>query len=94
MKKIVPFVTCEISFCQCVSNLVFGVNVSHLNLRVRVDSVKQPIKRKSVGSLHMSHCWTPAFDYHLNHGFIVLKHVQQSIGLRKSHIQRHIVNMK
>ena len=22
----------------------------------------------------MSHCWNPAFDYHLNHGFIVLKH--------------------
>ena len=30
MKKIVPFVTCEISFCQYVSNLVFDVNVPDL----------------------------------------------------------------
>ena len=42
----------------------------------------------------MSHCWTPAFDYHLNHGFIVLKHVQHGNGQRKSRIGKDIVNMK
>ena len=105
-KKIVPLVTCEVSLCQYVCDLVFGVNVSDLNLGVQVDSVKQPIKRNSVGSWHMSHSWTPAFDDHpdhcldffkhvqLRHGFIVLKHVQHSNGLRKSDIRRHIVNMK
>ena len=50
MKKIVPFVTCEISFCHYVSNLVFGVNVTDLNLRVEEHSVKQPIKSNSAGS--------------------------------------------
>ena len=50
MKKNVPFITCEISHCQYVSNLVFGVSVPGLDLRVQVNSVKQPIKSNSVGS--------------------------------------------
>ena len=76
MKKIVPFITWETSFCQYVCNLVFGVDLPNLNLRIQVNSVKQTIKSNSVGSWHMSHCWTPAFDDHLYHGFIVLKHIQ------------------
>ena len=93
-KKVIPFVTCEVSFGQSVCDLVFGVTSPNLNLGVQIDSVKQPIKRNSVGSWHMSHCWTPAFDYHLDHGFIVLEHVQHSNWLRKSDIRRHIINMK
>ena len=50
MKKIVPFVTCEIPFCQHVCKLMFGVNVPDLNLVVQINSVKQPIKSNSVGS--------------------------------------------
>ena len=34
-KKIVPFVTCEVSLCQYVCDLVFGVNVSDLNIGVQ-----------------------------------------------------------
>ena len=56
MKKIVPFVTCETAFCQYVCNLVFGVDVPNLNLRIQVDPVKQPSKSNSVGSGHMSRC--------------------------------------
>ena len=48
---------------------------------VQIDSIKHPIKSNSVGSGYVSHCWTSAFDDHFNHGFIVLKHIQQhSIG--------------
>ena len=50
MKKIVPLITCEISFGQFVSALVIGVNAMDLNFGVQIDSVKQPIKRNSVGS--------------------------------------------
>ena len=39
-KKIVAFVTCEVSFCQFVRHLVFVVNVLDLNLGVQVNSVK------------------------------------------------------
>ena len=45
MKKIVPFVTCEISFGQIVCELMSGVNVSNLNFRIEINSVKQPIQR-------------------------------------------------
>ena len=50
MKKIVPFVTCEITFGQNVCELMFGVNVRNLNLGVQINSVKQPIQSNSVGS--------------------------------------------
>ena len=81
-RKIIPLVTCEVSFVRNVCDLVFGVNAPYLHLGVRIDSVKQPIKRNSVGSGNVSLCWTPTLDYHLNHGFIVLKHVQHSNGQR------------
>ena len=84
MKKIVPFVTCEVSICQFVCELISGINILDLDLCVQVDSVKQPMKSSSVGSGYMSHCWTSAFDDHFNHGFVILKHVQKSIGRRKN----------
>ena len=31
LKKIVPLITCEVSFCQNVCELVFGVNVTDLD---------------------------------------------------------------
>ena len=40
MKKIVPFISCEITFGQNVCELMFGVNVPNLNLGVQIDSVK------------------------------------------------------
>ena len=39
-------------------------------------------KSNSVGSWHMSHCGTLAFDYHFSHGFIIFKDTQHSIGTR------------
>ena len=61
-----PFVKMSAIWCL-VSMCLIGI------LRIQIDSVKQPIKSNSAGSWHMSHWWTPAFEYHLNHGFIVLK---------------------
>ena len=49
MKKIVPLITCEISFGQYVCELVCGVNETDLDLGVQIDLVKQPIKSNSVG---------------------------------------------
>ena len=50
MNKIVPLITCEISFGQHVCELMFGVNVTDLNFGVQNNPVKQPIQSKSVGS--------------------------------------------
>ena len=49
LKKIVPFVTCEIFYGQYICELVFGVNVSNLNFRIKIDPVKQAIQSNSVG---------------------------------------------
>ena len=55
-QKMIPFLACEISLCQYVCELVLGVYVFNLNLRVKIDSIEQPIKRNSVGPGNMSHC--------------------------------------
>ena len=75
-QRMIPFVTCEISFGQNVSQLVFGVDVLDLDFGVQINSIEQPIKSNSVGSGNMSHCRTPSFDNHLDHCFVVLKHIQ------------------
>ena len=55
-QKMIPFITCGISLCQYVCELVFGVNVFELDLWLQIDSVKQPNKRNSVSPGNMSHC--------------------------------------
>ena len=55
-QKMISFITCEISLCQYVCDLVLGVNVFALDLGVQIDYIKQPIKNNSVGSGNMSHC--------------------------------------
>ena len=84
--KMIPFITCEISLCQYVSELVFGVNVFDLDFGVQIDSIKQPIKGNSVGSGNMSHCRTSSFYDHLDHCFVVFKDVQQSFLTRRLHV--------
>ena len=77
IQKMIPLITCEmspLSICLRVGSL--GVNVFDLDLGVQIDSIKQPIKRNSVGSGNMSHCRTSAFNNHLDYSFIVFKHIQ------------------
>ena len=81
-QNMVPFITCEISLCKCVSELVFGVNVFDLDFGVQINSIEQPIKSNSVGSGDVSHLWTSAFDNHVDYSFIVLKHIQESFFAR------------
>ena len=82
-RKMVPFITCEISLCQYVCELVLGVNVFALNLGVQIDSIKQPIKNNSVGSGNMTHCRTALLYDHLDHCFVVFKDVQHSFLPRR-----------
>ena len=80
-QKMIPFITCKISICQYVCELVLGVNMFDVDLWVQIDSVEQPIKRNSVGSGHMSHCWTSSFDNHLDDSFVVFKNEQLRLDL-------------
>ena len=82
-QQMIPLITCEISFGKDVSKLVFGVDVLGLDFWVKVTSIEQPIKRNYVGPVNMSHCGTPSFNDHLDHCFFVLKHIQQSLLMRR-----------
>ena len=92
-KKTVPLVTREISLCQYVCELVLGVNVFDLDLGVQIDSVEHPIKRNSVGSGHVSHCWTSSFDNHLDDSFVVFKNVQLRLALRRMCVGGYVINI-
>ena len=76
MDKMIPLITCEIFFCQYVFEFVFEVDILEFNLLIQVDSAKQPVKRNSVGSGYVSHCWTSALDAHLDHCFVISKNVE------------------
>ena len=57
---------------HCTTCLRVGacVNVSNLNLRIKINPVKQPIQSNSVGSRHTSHCGTSTFDNHFDYRLI------------------------
>ena len=81
---------CPLSICL---RIVFDVDILDFNLGIQVDSVKQPTKRNSMGSRHLSHCWTSAFDDHFNHCFVILKNVKHSTRLRRLHVWRNIISV-
>ena len=85
-QKMFPFITCEISPCQYVCELVLGVNVLDLDLGVQLDFIKQPIKSNSVGPGNMSHCKASSLYDHLDHCFVFFKDIQQSFLTRKIHV--------
>ena len=94
LKKIVPFVTCEITFGQNVCELMLGINESNLNYRHKI----YPVKTTNPKQL----CWflitclivgLRPFYNHVNHGFIVLKDIQHSIGTRMCSAWWNVINV-
>ena len=79
----IPFITCGVSLCQYVCELVLGVKVLDLDLGVQIDSIKQPIKSNSVDSGNTSHCRASSVYDHLDHCFVVFKDLQQSFLTRR-----------
>ena len=79
IQQMIPFITSETAFRQHVCKLVFGIDIFDWDLGLQIDSVKEPIKSNSVGSRHMSHSRTSSFNYHFDHGFVVLIDVQLSV---------------
>ena len=85
-QKMIAFITCEISLCQYVCELVLGVNVFDLDLGVQIDSIKQSIKSYPVRSGNMSHCGASSLYDHLDQCFVVFKDFQQSFLTRRIHV--------
>ena len=89
----IPFITCEVSVRPHACELVFGVSVFDLDFGVQMDSIEQPIKNNSVGSGNMSHCRTSSLYDHLDHCFVVFKHIQQSFLMRRLDVWRNKINI-
>ena len=81
-QKMIPFIACEISLCQYVCELVFGVSVFDLDFGVQIDSIEHSLKSNSVGSGNMSHCGASSLYDHLDHCFVV--YIQQSFPGEKN----------
>ena len=79
----IPFITSETAFRYNVCELVFSVNLFDLDFGVQVDSVKEPIKRNSVGPGHLSHRRTSAFNDHLDRCFTVFNNVKHGAKARR-----------
>ena len=86
-QQMIPLITCEIPFGENVCELVSGVDVFDLDFGIQINSIEQPIECNSVGSGNMSHCRTPSFDDHLDHCFIVFKHIQKSFKTRRLDVE-------
>ena len=71
-EKSVPSVIVAMTFGHDLSQWASGVNTSHLDQWVKVDRVKQRIKRQSMSAGYVLHGRVSAFDDHLDHCFIVL----------------------
>ena len=91
-QKMIPFITCEIALGQYVCELVLGVNMFDLDLWLQVNYVEQPIKRNSVGSWHMPHVWTAAFDDNFDHRFIIHKIVELKHTLRELRVSGDLIH--
>ena len=72
-EKLGPFVTSGSTFDQNVGELASVGNMCNSDHSVKIDPVEQPIKCLSVGSGHMSHRQTPAFNDHLDHCLIAFQ---------------------
>ena len=75
------------------ASLVLGVNVFDLDLGVQIDSIEQPIESNSVGSGNMFHCSASSPYDHLDHCFVVFKHIQQSFLTRRIHFRGNKINI-
>ena len=62
-------------WCQCILFGSWGQNWFY-------QTTNQ--EQLSVGSGNMSHCWTSAFHYHLDHCFVVFKHIQTKLPSEKN----------
>ena len=93
--KTIPLITSEIAFRQHVCELVFGVRIFDLDFWIQVDSVKQPIKRDdSVGSGHVSHRRTSAFDNHLHYRFSVLRNQKEGAKVRTFCVCGNVIHIE
>ena len=89
---LVPFIKCETAFRRNVGKLVFRTNVFDLDFGIQVDSVQLPIELDSVGSGHVSHRRTSAFNNHFDYCFI-FKKIRKAPKREKLCVRCDVINI-
>ena len=67
-----------------------GVNVSYLNLGIKIDPIEEQIKSNPLSSWHMSHEGTSSFHYHLDNSFVIFKDKQLGVIFRRMCVTGHV----
>ena len=78
----------NMSSCFWVSTYLIRI------LGVQINSVKKPIMRDTVDSVHVFHGRTSAFIKHLDYGFIVLKGVMQGAKVRRFCVRDNVTHIE
>ena len=91
-KQMIPLVTKKTPYGWNISKLVLGVNIFDLDLGFQFNFVEQPIKRNSVGSGHVSYCWTSSFKNPLDDSFVVFKIVRLRRTLRRMCLGGYVIH--
>ena len=73
--------------------MVFGVDVCDFDFWIQIGSIEQPIINNCVRPGNMSHCGTSSFNDHLDHCFVVFKHIQHSFSMRKLEVWGNTINV-
>ena len=92
-QKMIPFITCEISLCQYVCDLVLVVNVFWFGSWGPNWFYQTTNQEQLCGSGNMSHCRASFLFDHLDHCFVVFKDVQQSFLTRRIHVRGSKINI-
>ena len=74
-EQVVSLILGETTFNQDIRKLILGVNVSYLNLGIKIDSIEEQIKSNPLSSWHISHEGTSSFHYRLDNIFVIFKDV-------------------
>ena len=95
-QKMIPFITCEISLCQYVSELVFGCQCIYFDLDLWCPNLFFRNNRSRATLWVLETCLMVGllpFLYHLDHCFVVFKDFQQSFLTRRMHLRGNKINI-
>ena len=92
-QQMIPLITREMSFGQNVSELVFGVNVFDLDLGVQKWFYRITNQEQLCGFWKHVSLSASSLDNHLDHCFVVFKHIQQSFLMRRIDVWVNKINI-
>ena len=90
-KQMIPLVTRKLPLVRISANWFWVSTCLIWILGSKLIFVEQPIKRNSVGSGHVSYCWTSSFNNPLDDSFVVFKIVRLRRTLRRMRLGGYVI---